>query len=198
MWRELLRVSPADHFSALGLPRRAELDPEEVRAAFQERSRTLHPDAGGDPEAFEAANRAAAVLAEPASRLRHLAELEFGAPPDPAGAVDAATMALFEPTASVLAEADALIARREAATSAVGRALLERGAAELAGPLLAAGGAVRGRRGEALARLAEVDAALASGGRERARELIGELARALAFLGKWEAQIAARVAALAG
>jgi len=185
-----------DHFAALGLPRRAALDAGAVREAFQQHSKELHPDAGGCPEAFEAANRAHAVLADPAARLKHLAELEFGEAPDASGAVDPETMALFETVGAALFAADEFLGQRGTASSAVAKALLVRAEREAGEAVFSSSGAVRARKAEVLDRLAGIDAALAAGDREHAASELGECSRALAFLGKWEAQMAERMAAL--
>ena len=197
MRRELRGVSGTeDHFQALGLARKAALDSEAVRQSFQSASKTVHPDAGGDALQFEVLNRANSVLSDPAARLRHLAHLEFGRTPDPAGAVSAETMALFECVGSALAKADEFLKRRGAASSAIARALLAKDEAEVGAALMAASGSVRGRRGEALAACQSVDAALAAGEREAAEGLLASTLRELAFLGKWEAQLGERLAAL--
>lgn len=185
-----------DHFEALALPRRARLEPAAIRGAFQSASKTAHPDAGGDADRFERLNRANAVLSDPARRLRHLAELEFGRAPDPAGAVPAETMALFEAVGAALAQADGFLGRRAGACSAIARALLAKDEAVASAALMAAGGGVRARRELVLEGCGAVDTALAAGERERAEALLGAAARELAFLGKWESQLGERVAAV--
>jgi len=200
VWRELCRLERAmgesiDHFEVLGLPRGAALDEEVLRLAFQARGRVTHPDAGGAGEVFESVNRAYVVLGDPASRLRHLCELEFGAGPDATGAVDAATMGLFEAVGAAIAGADAYLRRLEAAGSAVAKALLAAEGVEVQRAVMAAGGQVRARREEVLARLPGIDREL-RGDRDLARQGIGECYRALGFLGKWGVQVGERMVAL--
>jgi curved DNA-binding protein CbpA len=62
----------SDPFSLLDLPRRPWLSSEEVRAAFQRRAASLHPDAGGTADDFSALNAAYQTLRSPAARLRYL------------------------------------------------------------------------------------------------------------------------------
>lgn len=187
----------ADYFEALDLPRRADLDPDAVRAAFHAKSRAAHPDRGGDAGAFSALGEAHACIADPARRLKHLATLELGEPPDAAGAVDPATMSLFETVGSALGLADIFLKASARASSAVAKALLANDAAAAASAVFAASGAVRARKAELIGRFADIDRALGAGEKEAARGAIGECARALAFLGKWEAQLADRMAAMA-
>ena len=184
-----------DHFASLGLERRADLSSDAVRAAFQEKGRGVHPDAGGTDEQFEAINKAHACLVDAASRLRHLAELEFGAAPDAAGNVSAETMGLFELVGGAIATVDAFLKRRREASSAIALALLATDEALAPAEVMRAGGAVRLRRNEVLAMLPEIDAAIAAGS-GRGAGLLGDCYRELAFLAKWEAQISERMVAL--
>ncbi len=66
----------ADAFSLLGVPRRAGLNSDEIRAAFQQAAAAAHPDAATDDadrvgrtERFQQLNEAAALLTPVASRL---------------------------------------------------------------------------------------------------------------------------------
>lgn len=59
-----------DLYDVLGASRDA--DPDELRAAYHDRARELHPDVSGDPEAeqrFRELSHAYAVLSKPRSRL---------------------------------------------------------------------------------------------------------------------------------
>jgi curved DNA-binding protein CbpA len=79
-------------FAALGLPSRAGLTDEEVRAAWRAHAARTHPDRddGGDPAAYTAASAAYAQLRTPWGRSEALADLAATAghapPPAPAGA----------------------------------------------------------------------------------------------------------------
>lgn len=111
-------------FDALGLPPRLTLTAEEIENAWREAGKTLHPDAGGDEQAFATLREARAMLASPASRLAHWLELH-GQKPDPRGAIAAEIMDLFAPVGDVIQQADALARRRAAAATALGMAMLE-------------------------------------------------------------------------
>ncbi len=73
-----------DHFAALGLPRRFELDPAELEARFRERSRRFHPDRFARAEARERRialdrstrlNDAVRALRDPRRRAEYLLRL---------------------------------------------------------------------------------------------------------------------------
>ena len=66
-----------DHFAALGLPRRAWLDPEGIKSRHHALIAAGHPDKpSGDAALAASLNAARSTLENPASRLRHLLELE--------------------------------------------------------------------------------------------------------------------------
>ena len=66
-----------DHFAALGLPRSAWLDLEDIKSRHHALIAQSHPDKiHGDPARAAALNAARAILENPAARLRHLLELE--------------------------------------------------------------------------------------------------------------------------
>lgn len=76
-----------DYFAVFGLPRKLQLDPEELRRRFHELSRVHHPDfhQGASEEdqaetlsASALLNRAYRVLRDPVSRVGHLIALEDG------------------------------------------------------------------------------------------------------------------------
>jgi curved DNA-binding protein CbpA len=68
----------SDHFAELGLLRRAWIDAEEVKLRHHALMAESHPDkSGGDGGRASRLNEARRVLENPASRLRHLLELEF-------------------------------------------------------------------------------------------------------------------------
>jgi len=59
---------PMDHYQRLGIARTA--SPEEIRRAYRQRARQLHPDITGsaDDRAFKALNQAYATLSDPSRR----------------------------------------------------------------------------------------------------------------------------------
>lgn len=111
-----------DCFALLGVPRRPRVDAEELKAAYLRLSAEAHPDAaGGDAARFREIQEAHRVLRHPASRLRHLLEVQFGAvenlPPS-------ADQEMFLRVGAVLQRARDARQRRDAARSALARALL--------------------------------------------------------------------------
>lgn len=59
----------ADLYGLLGVPRDA--DQDEIKRAYRRKARELHPDAGGDEEAFKEVTRAYEVLSDPDMRARY-------------------------------------------------------------------------------------------------------------------------------
>jgi hypothetical protein len=70
-------TGPADHYAVLGVPRDA--TSEAIRAAYRDRMRTAHPDAGGSLELAQALNEAHRVLTDRVERARYDAVLPDGA-----------------------------------------------------------------------------------------------------------------------
>lgn len=69
-----------DHFAEFGIPRVAWIDAEEVKLRHHTLMAASHPDkAQGDGDRATRLNVARRVLENPATRLRHLLELEFPA-----------------------------------------------------------------------------------------------------------------------
>jgi hypothetical protein len=77
-----LRMTGNDPFSALGLPARADLSDDEVRAAWRRIAAATHPDRsdGGDATRFAAAAAAYAELRTPYGRGEVHADLNAAAP----------------------------------------------------------------------------------------------------------------------
>jgi hypothetical protein len=76
-------TSPADPFSALGLPARPDLTGEQVRAAWRAIATATHPDrpGGGDPARYTAASAAYATLRTEWGRSEAYADLAPAGPP---------------------------------------------------------------------------------------------------------------------
>lgn len=68
----MLDAMPASHddlYAMLGVARDANAD--DIKRAFRQKARALHPDAGGDPEAFKRVADAYEVLKDPRERARY-------------------------------------------------------------------------------------------------------------------------------
>lgn len=114
-----------DCFAVLGQPRRAWLDPAELKEAYHAMTRREHPDAqpAGEGNAFAEVNEAYRVLRDPKERLQHLLELEGQTGQEPERAIPAEMAALFEPVARATQAAERALRQSEAATNVLSRSL---------------------------------------------------------------------------
>ncbi len=175
---------PDDPFRRLGLEPRLDCAEEAIREAFRRAGREQHPDAGG--AGFEELEAAMRRLVSPAGRLQAWMAAR-GVAGDPRGAIEGRLMELFLELGPVLQRADDLRRQREAARSALGRALLEPRAQEMRDELEAWQERLDG---EVAAHTAGF-AALERGEGDPARVL-----RDLRFLEKWQGELRARFAQL--
>lgn len=112
-----------DYFALMGIPRRPAVDDAAVKEAYFRLAAAWHPDAErGETEKFRQLQEAFQTLKEPVSRLRHLAELEFG--PAENSSRPAEQMDLFLAVGAVVQEAKAFQSRREGARSALAKAVM--------------------------------------------------------------------------
>src|SRR5688500_14192139 len=103
-----------DAFELLGLPRRLEISENELRAAFREAGKRVHPDAGGSEAEVAKLQEAFLTLASPSRRLKHWLALT-GQAGDDRGAIAPELMELFGKVGDVLQRADALVRKRDEA-----------------------------------------------------------------------------------
>lgn len=181
-----------DCFELLGLPRRAVLGTEEVRAAFQSRGAMLHPDhARQETErveksaAFQALQEAFAILSATPRRLRHLLELHGHTAPR-AAVIDESLMPLFSRVHTLLQHADTLLTKQAAATSALAKALLAASTLELESALAEAAGQLLQRSADLHEQLRAWDQAAPD------LPALASNWQTAAFLEKWEAQLQQR------
>ena len=115
-----------DLFALLGEPRRPWLDPEALKERFHRQTAELHPDVsgGGDDGYFAGLNAAYTALRDPASRLRHLLELEAPERLAPSQEIPPALADLFMRIAGFRRALDIFSKKESAASSALARALL--------------------------------------------------------------------------
>lgn len=178
-----------DHFATLDQPRRPWLDDAKLKDAFHRATAQQHPDvAGGSGDEASALNAAYAVLRDPATRLRHLLELEWPGAPVVPQSIAPELADLFGEIAALRQMGATLTKKEAAAQSPLARALL---AGERAGQ--------RSALAEALAALADGEDAAREELRsldsnwdardEKARAALAALQQRLAFLAKWQAQL---------
>jgi curved DNA-binding protein CbpA len=178
-----------DYFALLDQPRRAWLEPDELKQAFHAKSRQLHPDSQPGETAdgaFTALNEAYQVLLDPKRRIQHLLTLEGRSPPrESAVPNDLAT--LFPVVAAVTQQIDVLARKTETATTPLTRSLLK--------PQMLA---VQNRATETLDRLRQLHAdATAQAQQLSAGVALGEddwaelqcLYLRFAYIGRWIAEL---------
>jgi len=91
-------MSPYD---LLGVARDA--SPDSIKAAFRAKAKRLHPDVGGDPQAFDKVSRAFDVLSDPDRRARYDETGETGEAPS----VDPVRVGALELVAALVDQATA-------------------------------------------------------------------------------------------
>jgi hypothetical protein len=183
-----------DCYALMDLPRRAWLDREEARTAFQRAGAARHPDAASSETeraereiSFQQLQEAYAVLASTPTRLKHLAALLDAGFESRSGVLDETLMKLFSSINEGLHQADALASKKEFATSNLARALLASECLETQEILETLGGKIVARQELLQERLMAWDA--------NPQHQIADLqnaAQEAAFLDRWEQQIQQR------
>lgn len=114
----------ADYFTLLSLPPRAVMDENQLQKAYLSATRLAHPDqVGGDTQLSSDLNAALETLKSPVTRLKHLVE-QHSQTAWRAVPLEPALMSLFEKLGPLLQLSAQFLARKQAATSALARALL--------------------------------------------------------------------------
>jgi curved DNA-binding protein CbpA len=178
-----------DHFAILAQPRRPWLDDDALKEAFHRATAQQHPDvAGGSGDDASALNAAYAVLRDPATRLRHLLELEWQGAPSVQPGIAADLADLFGRIAALRQAGTALAKKEAAAQSPLARALLAGDQAahraaldEALAVLVSAGHAAQEE-------LRAVDSAWDARD-EATRVALVALQQRFAFLAKWQTQL---------
>jgi len=182
-----------DEFAILQQPRRPWLDPEALKERFHRLTAEHHPDvsgAGGEGQ-FAAMNSAYNVLREPASRLRHLLELEAPEKLKAPQQIPNAFADLFMKIAGFRRGLDAFQQKSAAASTALAKALI----AEERFEWSEKGSAIRAELESAYeAALADLESANAAwDATPRPVDLFDRLAglqHRFAYLSKWRSQVA--------
>ena len=169
-----------DPFALLGLPKRPLISDEEIGTAYRKLAATLHPDqAGGDEVRFKELAAAAAILRDPARRLRALIDLPPGSdiPPQAAN--------LFPSVATLLREAGDLLDRHATAGNPLAKAVLATPLKKLAADLDLLLTTIAAWRSDLDARLAALDAAWPP----QDPEDVAALADSFSYATRWESQL---------
>ncbi len=114
-----------DAYSIMGFPVSLELDEAEVRARFQELSKSSHPDAGGDQVAYQRLVEAQKILSNTARRLRHWVDLAGWTIGPGVQSMAPATGESFARVASIIKAASEARRAREKAGSVLAKAMAE-------------------------------------------------------------------------
>lgn len=180
--------SSPDAFRLLNLPPRATLAEEELQAAWLGAARVAHPDQeGGNAETSAGLNAALETLKSPVTRLKHLLE-HYSNTPWRAVPLDAGLMSLFEQLGPLLQQAGVFLKKKQAASSALARALLASEEMRLREALEELGLQLDEAWKTHEHALPALDERLALGDSSVWPELQGMQAR-LAYLAKWRAQV---------
>ena len=114
-----------DHFAVLHQARRPWLDPDQLRQQYQQLTFTHHPDRGDqdNQQDFASINEAYRVLSNPRLRLHYLLNLESTA--HDASVVTSDLTDIFLEIAALVREIDGALQKRERATNALSKSLVE-------------------------------------------------------------------------
>lgn len=198
--------TPSPHaFELLGITPRAALDPEEVDQAFNARAPQQHPDSNPTDQAdFAALGTARQALKSPAQRLDLL--LQANAPSGREGdrgsrrtvTLSAELNELFTVVGAALEEARTAIARRDAATSELARALVTPQLLQARQKLITAQQQVRDLLAAMNSSLPDLDKSLDNpdpGTRQQAIQRLSDLQGQFACLERWHHQLRQQTAA---
>jgi curved DNA-binding protein CbpA len=173
-----------DAFVLFDFERRPLIDEGTLKERYLRLAANCHPDApGGHDGDFYFLQEAYKVLREPATRLRHLIELEF--PDHVPGNGHAPHAELFLRAGSAVQVARGVSQRFEKANSALARALLSPEIAEALRQIREASEAVRKADDELADELRALDARWP----DVSPEELAALASSFKFLARWQAQL---------
>lgn len=181
-----------DYFTAFGFKRRLSLPADTVRERFQELSRALHPDTeGGSEENYAALVAGDALLRDRARRIIHWMALH-GVTHDPRALEPSPWVPdTFGAVAELVKSASEVVVKSEAATSALGRAVVDREKVMIADSVKELLDDLRGRAALLDDRLAELDS-----GDEVDIDEISRLAVDAGFVQRWIDQLRSTMATL--
>jgi len=177
-----------DCFAVLGIERRPVVPEAVLQGAYQEKSKSLHPDRveGRD---FSSVNAAFQIVSNPAMRLQHLLKLEFGE----AGnrQIGADLGALFGTVAKVLRRADEELDSISGQSSPLLRAFAFQRLDSLRDALGDAEKQIATKESELHSRIAGIDQIWLQD-RSQCQKPLAQIAVDLTFVQKWLAQVRER------
>lgn len=174
-----------NYFKLLGLSPTAVIDMQLLDDKYKALAAEKHPDQGGDEQEFNQLNTAYNSLRLPSSRLKHLLDIH-SISYDKRGTVSNHLMNFFMSTGELIQLADVMIKKKQSATSALSKALLEADILE-----------IQERLSEQIDQLEQAQTDTLESIPEAIDASKYETAsRDLAFLEKWQAQLRERYASL--
>jgi curved DNA-binding protein CbpA len=196
-----------DNFALLQEPRQPWLDPDALKTNFLRLAAQFHPDKAhhtGANERYAELNAAYHCLLEPKERLRHLLELESGAPPKDIQSLPPGTMDLLVEIGQICRETDLFLAARSKTTSSLLKVHMFETGMAWTGKLNQLRQRIDLRREELLAELKNMNAAWnaapppGSAGRAAALPLerLEEVRRVFSYITRWTGQIQERLVQL--
>ncbi len=182
-----------DPFDLLGVPPKAEQDVTELKNRFETLQKESHPDSAKAPDTKRYANlqQAYQTLSLPGKRLKALLIRVFGDQYDSRGPVPNSLMTLFSEISEVLMSADAFVAKKTKATTAIAQSLLTPELLKVQSQLGQAQQILQNSLDEAIVKLPDIDTLLETD-RERALSEGSFLTRELLYLEKWQSQVRER------
>ena len=186
-------------FTVLGLPERVAVSPATVMERFRELSAAHHPDGQGassaDRERFTEINQAYGQLRTAGGRLKALLQARFPEAWETKGSLPDGLLGLFSRVSAILQRADAFLARKAKASTALAEALLAPDLLSTREQLIRAGNLVEQHLERAEARLPGIDAAI-DGCEATAQQEASALCQEVLYLEKWQSQIRNRIQGL--
>ena len=181
-----------DHFAVLQQPRRAWLDPDQLKERYQELTFAHHPDrqSSGEQTDFSGVTEAYRILSNPRLRILHLLRLETNA--DISGGklstVPDELADLFMEAAGLVQEIDAHRQKQEQTASALGKSLLQAEKTQLNSQAEKTLERLEGRYGDALQDLHRIDETWSSDHSTSISQLRA-LADVFGYLDRWISQL---------
>ena len=177
-----------DYFAVLGIERRPAVSESVVQGAYYQKSKSLHPDQAGGGD-FASVNAAFQTLSNPAARIQHLLNLEFGEAGD--RQIGAELGDLFGTTVDVLGQADEELESLSNQTSPLLRAFAFQRLTSLRKSLDDAERRIAAREVDLHSRIADINQIWVQN-RVQCQKPLAQIAVDLTFVQKWLAQVRER------